>query len=498
MLSIRHIIFFTLIILVAACSDKPQNTELNNPIGEVHFISSDDELNHAWDWAKATALSYVRQGDTVGPWYEAALPGRDAFCMRDLSHQTSGAAILGLNEHNKNMLFRFAENISESKDWCSYWEINKDNQPAPVDFKNDKDFWYNLPANFDVVDACLRMFEWTGDTTYIHHPVFLNFYEKTANEYVERWNLSAERILLRERIMNLPQGSTPENNHYYDKRGIPGYHEGAGGKMQLGIDQLAVQYIANQWFHFLFGDSIQSKYRDEANAIDSLISTVFWDEEEKNFRIIQYADGSFDYSVGTGMDFSHMLLHYKVLNEHIMINSILDHYSEQKDELIIEIASHMPDIFFRYGRPNDGIYMLKSLTDSTRHRRDYPENSFSVVGAFVNGLMGVTADAVFNYITTFSGLEDPDAWAMVSSLPVLNKKIDLLHQGRHTSVLRNHSTDTIFWSPYLEGIRNEWYIDGKKSGRFAKETVLFGTLVTSWLLKVYPHSTMSVSALPPR
>ena len=56
------------------------------------------------------------------------------------------------------------ENISRSKDWCSYWEITYSNRPAPIDFKSDQEFWYNLPANFDVLDACYRMFLWTGDT----------------------------------------------------------------------------------------------------------------------------------------------------------------------------------------------------------------------------------------------------------------------------------------------------------------------------------------------
>ena len=41
--------------------------------------SSDAALVHAFDWAKGQALSYVREGDPVGPWYEAALPGRQAF-----------------------------------------------------------------------------------------------------------------------------------------------------------------------------------------------------------------------------------------------------------------------------------------------------------------------------------------------------------------------------------------------------------------------------------
>jgi hypothetical protein len=65
-------------------------------------------------------LAYAFTGDPVGPWYEAALPGRQAFCMRDTAHQGLGAHMLGLAQYTRNMLYKFAENISKSKDWCSY------------------------------------------------------------------------------------------------------------------------------------------------------------------------------------------------------------------------------------------------------------------------------------------------------------------------------------------------------------------------------------------
>jgi len=28
---------------------------------------------------------------------------------------------------------------------------------APVDYKSDADFWYNLPANFDIIDAVTEL-----------------------------------------------------------------------------------------------------------------------------------------------------------------------------------------------------------------------------------------------------------------------------------------------------------------------------------------------------
>src|SRR5580698_1283888 len=74
---------------------------------QLRFESSDHQLEQAFNWAKLQALAYAHGGeDAVGPWYEAALPGRSSFCMRDVAHQTVGAAALGLDAANLNMLGR--------------------------------------------------------------------------------------------------------------------------------------------------------------------------------------------------------------------------------------------------------------------------------------------------------------------------------------------------------------------------------------------------------
>src|ERR1017187_5353479 len=55
--------------------------------------SSNTPLVQSFNWARQQAMAYVFGGDPVGPWYGAALPGRRAFCMRDVSHQVAGAQI---------------------------------------------------------------------------------------------------------------------------------------------------------------------------------------------------------------------------------------------------------------------------------------------------------------------------------------------------------------------------------------------------------------------
>ena len=57
----------------------------------VEFLSSDKQLCRGFSWARKQAMEYVRDQAAAGPCYEAALPGRDAFCMRDAAHQSGGA-----------------------------------------------------------------------------------------------------------------------------------------------------------------------------------------------------------------------------------------------------------------------------------------------------------------------------------------------------------------------------------------------------------------------
>jgi hypothetical protein len=88
---------------------------------KLEIDSSSAKLEEVFQWAKSQALAYTfDDGDPVGPWYEAVEPGREGFCIRDTCHQALGAQALVLARFNRNMLRLFAENISDSKDWCSY------------------------------------------------------------------------------------------------------------------------------------------------------------------------------------------------------------------------------------------------------------------------------------------------------------------------------------------------------------------------------------------
>jgi len=100
---------------ITGASQVRANAEM--PTSKLAMESSDARLVEVFNWAKTQAMAFVFDGDPVGPWYEAVEPGREGFCMRDTAHQALGAHALGLARHNLNMLRKFAEAVSDSKDW---------------------------------------------------------------------------------------------------------------------------------------------------------------------------------------------------------------------------------------------------------------------------------------------------------------------------------------------------------------------------------------------
>ncbi|MDE5554252.1 MAG: hypothetical protein K2J10_03600, partial [Muribaculaceae bacterium] len=284
--------------IIAAAAISASATELAG------FQSTDSTLENTYRWARDMALSYVHNGgDPVGLWYEAALPGREAFCMRDLSHQTIGAALLGLDTHNANMLSRIAGNISESKDWCSYWEIDKLDRPAPCDYANDKEFWYNLPANFDVMRACHGLYEWTGADIYLSSPLFVNFYERTAHDYADRWALTPDSIMNRRRFMNTPEPFNTKNG-FHTCRGLPSYAENFSG-ITVAIDLLgALQkgYQAYAAMCELTDKPAEAAFaRDRADHYNYIIENIWWDDENKRYNT--YYTQSREFHRGEGIPY---------------------------------------------------------------------------------------------------------------------------------------------------------------------------------------------------
>lgn len=410
--------------------------------GGVTFKSTDAALQTAFVRAKEMALSYKgKPSDPVGPWYESALPPRSAFCMRDVAHQSVGGEILGLNKENKNMFRLFVNNISESKDWCSYWEINHLGKPAKEDYRNDTAFWYNLNANFDVLNASWKLYLWTGDLEYINGAGFKNFHEKSVTEYINRWVLQADSLLKRPTHPNAPVPFNDKDS-FHRCRGLPSYSEGVPN-IKMGVDLVAAIYRGLMSYAAMLdlkGQHDKAKqFKEKAAAYQKSIDALWWNDSASQYHTFYSNEHKF------GMDEGEtFLLWFDALKAGERKEKTIKHLLSKNWN--VENLSYFPLIMYQNGQAEKAYGYLLHLTDPATARREYPEVSFGVIKGFTEGLMGIEADARFDQITTlYRGKKTTSS--ELKDLPVLMTSVTVKHEGNIATTLTNNGQKKILWQP---------------------------------------------------
>jgi hypothetical protein len=440
-----------------------------------------------FDWAVWSSGRFVgADDDPVGPWYESALPERAAFCMRDVSHQCIGEEINGHGRQNLNMMTRFVENISESKDWCSLWEINKYNLPAPVDYKSDQNFWYNLNANFDVLYACYRLFLWTGDRTYIDDSRFDSFFRLTLNEYIEKWQLQPGLIMQRPAIMNVYPAS--EGSRFRDKRGIPSYDEGVPN-LHVTCDLLSVMYRAFDVYakilEYRGEQQLSDEYARKADAYRQLYDSVWWNPATQTYYYASVGD-SFLESGGCEM----FVPWYGLVKDPVRLEQMLRRISEKT--INIEMRTYYPKAYYHYGMDSIAYRYLKNLYKD--RRRDYPEVASGMIEGFVGGMMGIEPNAMQNIIRTCPHIIQTSQWVSVENVPTFAGLISVLHEsGRKTSFI-NKSGKEVVWRAAFPGDHTR-IIAGRKTVQAEKYTDELGHVYSFADIACKPGSLITAEAI---
>lgn len=345
-------------------------------VGTVIFKSSDKFLEERFQWAKEMALSYAHQGeDKVGLWYEAALPERDSFCIRDVSHQIHGATYLGLDGHSKNMLEKFVANISPARDYCTFWEIDKENRPTAVDYTNDQDFWYVLLANFELIVACYQQYCYTGDLELINGLAFDHFFQLTLKEYSNQWDLDNDGIL--------------EHYDSYGRRGLASYNEVDTSVLQGG-DMLAVQhaaYLAYSKIMLINGNQEQATlYQEKATQLQNHYLTEWFNPKTETFYGAKQEDGSFypDYYE----EGNFLPIYFQLFKADSQLEQAIGQLKANPVKNV-EGLTYMAQTFYHYDKVADGWNYLQQLMAPELERNDYPEVSYSIIANYVSGIMGL-------------------------------------------------------------------------------------------------------------
>lgn len=404
--------------------------------GRITFISSDDGLNKGFAWAKEMALSYSHEGDLVGDWYEAALPARMSFCIRDVAHHAAGAEMLGLRAHTKNMLRRFVQNIAKSRQYCTFWEIDKDYRPCPVDYASDEDFWYNLPANFELLDVCYRMYRLTGDMDYVTDEDFVRFYDWTIHQYALWWDKDQDLLL--------------ERKYPHSRLGIPSYCEDdLFENAEALIDMLAIEIrgyrSAAELYRLRKEEAAAGLCAGRADVLQKMLENQWWDEEAGEFYQVKEQGGKLVHSPEMGHGLS--LLYYRVLENSTQKRKHMEKLHEysmgQRERINVESMSHYPEIFFGHGETEKAYYWLRELIDPKLNRREYPEVSFAVVGSYLYGAAGIRIDAPKREVTIGPALDGTVKWFSVQNCPLLDGEADISYKDQSIT-FKNRTSQELF------------------------------------------------------
>ena len=463
--------------------------------GAIEFESSDEQLAAGFRWAKAQALAYAREDGSIGSWYEASLPGRNAFCMRDVSHQSTGAQFLGLGARTLNMLRRFAANISAQKKWCSWWEITRDNLPAPVDYNNDSDFWYDLPANFDVLDACYRQWLWTRNTAYLDD-VFLNYYRHTVTDYVKTWDRDGDGLL--------------EHLPAYGHMGIATYDEDLQEEVLVGADLIAAQHAAYRDYAAIErargAPAAALEFEHKADHLKSVYNNQWWDASHNRHFGALREDGKFRSNLkeGDGRSTLELPLYYGLTAAGQKTDAELEILEERlRSDLRapngviggVEGRSYMPGIFYKYDRSRAGYSSLMAMMDPNLKRREYPEVSYTVIGNLGSGLMGLRPLANDETLETFPQLTSETNWAALHHVPAGKNSIAVRHKANSKTSLTNESGPELRWRAGFPMKTGALFVNGKK---IAAQTAIriSGSALSYCDLLVRSGETCVVSAQP--
>jgi hypothetical protein len=136
--------------------------------------------------------------------------------------------------------------------------------------------------------------------------------------------------------------------------------------------------------------------------------------------------------------------------------------------------------------------MVVELCSPSNPRRDYPENSFTVIEHVTRGLMGVEPDGTTGVISTLSRLGAGTDWVELSNIHVLSRLVSVIHNGEVSSSLVNQGSQPLVWQACFYGSYPTIKVNGRPKP--AMVTRRNGRLVSAVNVPV-PSGTTCIAAV---
>jgi hypothetical protein len=152
-----------------------------------------------------------------------------------------------------------------------------------------------------------------------------------------------------------------------------------------------------------------------------------------------------------------MVLYFGATKDLGHIRAALSHIesAEYLKNIGIEEESYLAQTFYRFGENEAAYERIMDLTRPDKNRREYPEVSFSVIGAMVMGMMGIEGVDDGNserpLLHSISRLLKNSDSATLTGVRIRENLVDLEHVGDRRSTLTNRSGPTLHWQAAFSG-----------------------------------------------
>jgi hypothetical protein len=420
------------------------------------LTSSSSYLETAFQWNKSKALSFVETGKGTNiPCYRAALPWRDAYCIRDASHMAEGACILGLTNENLTMWKSWAALQTAARKYFTIWEVDFAGNIFPCDgsdYLNDNVFWRMAPAMPDLIGQAYQNYRWSGDVQWITDKALTNFYKLTMSDFMIMHDANGDFI--------------PEGTGECPKVPNGSYCEMAGGYF-VGGDTVAVTWDAYKAYSKILTamgkTSEAAAYDAKANSVYSTYTNNWWDSANNNYYLSKDVKKNWVTNIN---QYTKEQLYFMAMKgiaqpgarADALLDAINNKAKACKSNWNQESFTMLPMSFYNYGKNERGWYWLKYIMDKKYH---YPECSFLSIDGIVRGMMGVEAHAPEAMVSTLGRLPSEVSWVQVDHIPVGKNDILVKHENdKNKTTVKNNSGPSITWQACVAGFHSVIYVNG--------------------------------------
>ncbi|MCP1306914.1 NPCBM/NEW2 domain-containing protein [Paenibacillus tyrfis] len=365
---------------------------------------------------------------------------REAFCVRDIAHQSAAGHLLNMDNQNYSMFNAFAKSAKSntSNPYWPYWSFDFFGNG----YYMDKD-WRELPFPFEIVQKGYEQYLWTGQKKWIGLKDD-GTVDPNSDLYTYYTNV----------FTNFMNNQDQNHNGVADEtKQLATYHEfdpSGPDKLFESGDGIGSQYQALLAYSKILearGDATgATTYLTKANNLRSYFES-YWYSGDRYVRGITIN--------GTRKtDFGHENSFFMPLKLITDQGARTDSYLNFIDQSItakqlnVEAKTYIPEMFYLHGKNDLAWKWMKNLMTN---QHPYPEVSFTFVSNTITGMMGVQPDAPNQKVATVPRLTSEVPWVQADHVRIGGNDLKVRHDGNYKTTLTNNSGAAINWEAQFYG-----------------------------------------------